>query len=223
MGALILWDLSHSVGAVPMEMDRWGVDLAVGCTYKYINGGPGAPAFLYVRSDLQEEAISPIWGWFGQRSPFDFDLEYKPAEGIKRFLVGTPPIISLLGMESALDLVLDAGINRIRLKSVRLTSYLVYLVDTVLVPLGFVLGSPRDPARRGSHVSIRHPEGYRINRALIEEMRVLPDFREPDNIRLGLAPLYTSFAEVWEAVDRIRRVVEEERYLRYPAERLPVT
>ena len=223
VGALVLWDLSHSVGAVPMEMDRWGVDLAVGCTYKYINGGPGAPAFLYVRSDLQEEAISPIWGWFGQRSPFDFDLEYKPAEGIKRFLVGTPPIISLLGMESALDFVLDAGINRIRLKSVRLTSYLVYLVDTVLVPLGFVLGSPRDPARRGSHVSIRHPEGYRINRALIEEMRVLPDFREPDNIRLGLAPLYTSFAEVWEAVDRIRRVVEEERYLRYPAERLPVT
>jgi len=223
VGALVLWDLSHSVGAVPMEMDRWGVDLAVGCTYKYINGGPGAPAFLYVRSDLQEEAISPIWGWFGQRSPFDFDLEYKPAEGIKRFLVGTPPIISLLGMESALDLVLDAGINRIRRKSVRLTSYLVYLVDTVLGPFGFVLGSPRDPARRGSHVSIRHPEGYRINRALIEEMRVLPDFREPDNIRLGLAPLYTSFAEVWEAVDRMRRVVQEERYLRYPAERLPVT
>ncbi len=223
VGALVLWDLSHSVGAVPVELDRWGVDLAVGCTYKYINGGPGAPAFLYVRSDLQEEAISPIWGWFGQRSPFDFDLEYKPAEGIKRFLVGTPPIISLLGMESALDLVLDAGINRIRRKSVRLTSYLVYLVDTVLGPFGFVLGSPRDPARRGSHVSIRHPEGYRINRALIEEMRVLPDFREPDNIRLDLAPLYTSFAEVWEAVDRIRRVVEEERYLWYPAKRLPVT
>jgi len=223
VGALVLWDLSHSVGAVPVELDRWGVDLAVGCTYKYLNGGPGAPAFLYVRSDLQDEAISPIWGWFGQRSPFDFDLEYKPAEGIKRFLVGTPPIISLLGMESALDLVLDAGINRIRRKSVRLTSYLVYLVDTVLGPFGFVLGSPRDPARRGSHVSIRHPEGYRINRALIEEMGVLPDFREPDNIRLGLAPLYTSFAEVWEAVDRIRRVLEEERYLRYPAKRLPVT
>ena len=110
-----------------------------------------------------------------------------------------------------------------RLKSVRLTSYLVYLADTVLAPLGFGLGSPRDPARRGSHVSVRHPEGYRINRALIEEMQVLPDFREPDNIRLGLAPLYTSFAEVWEAVDRIRRVVEEGRYLRYPAERLPVT
>jgi kynureninase len=223
VGALVLWDLSHSVGAVPVELDRWGVDLAVGCTYKYLNGGPGAPAFLYVRRDLQEETLSPIWGWFGQRSPFDFDLEYEATEGVGRFLVGTPPILSLLAMESALDLLLEAGVGRIRHKSVRLTSYLVYLVDTVLAPLGFALGSPRDPARRGSHVSIRHPEGYRINRALIEEMGVLPDFREPDNIRLGLVPLYTSFAEVWEAVDRIRQVVEEERYLRYPAERLPVT
>ena len=223
VGALVLWDLSHSVGAVPVKLDRWGVDLAVGCTYKYLNGGPGAPAFLYVRRDLQEEALSPIWGWFGQRSPFDFDLEYEATEGVGRFLVGTPPILSLLAMESALDLLLEAGLERIRRKSVRLTSYLVYLVDTVLAPLGFVLGSPRDPARRGSHVSIRHPEGYRINRALIEEMGVLPDFREPDNIRLGLVPLYTSFAEVWEAVDRIRQVVEEERYLRHPAERLPVT
>jgi kynureninase len=223
VGALVLWDLSHSVGAVPVELDRWGVDLAIGCTYKYLNGGPGAPAFLYVRRDLQEETLSPIWGWFGQRSPFAFDLEYEPAEGIARFLVGTPPILSLLAMESALDLLLEAGIERIRRKSVRLTSHLVYLVDTVLSPLGLVLGSPWDPARRGSHVSIRHPEGYRINRALIEEMGVLPDFREPDNIRLGLAPLYTSFAEVWEAVDRIRRVVEEELYLHYPATRLPVT
>lgn len=223
VGALVLWDLSHSVGAVPVELDRWSVDMAVGCTYKYLNGGPGAPAFLYVRRSLQEEAPSPIWGWFGQRSPFDFDLDYEPMEGVTRFLVGTPPVLSLLAMESALDLLLEAGVERIRRKSVRLTSYLVYLVDTVLAPLGFALGSPRDPARRGSHVSVRHPEGYRINRALIEEMKVLPDFRQPDNIRLGLPPLYTSFADVWGAVDRIRRAVEEERYLHYPTERLPVT
>jgi kynureninase len=222
-GALVLWDLSHSVGAVPIELDRWGVDLAVGCTYKYLNGGPGAPAFLYVRRDLQAEALSPIWGWFGQRSPFAFGLEYTPADGMARFLVGTPPILSLLALEPAVDLVLEAGMERLRRKSVRLTSYLVYLADTILTPLGFALGSPRDPARRGSHVSLRHPEAYRLNRALIEEMNVLPDFREPDNIRLGLAPLYTSFSEVWEAVDRLRRVVEEGRYLRYPAERLPVT
>jgi kynureninase len=222
-GALVLWDLSHSVGAVPVELDRWRADLAVGCTYKYLNGGPGAPAFLYVRRDLQDRVLSPIWGWFGQRAPFAFDLDYKAAAGVGRFLVGTPPVLSLLAMESALDPVLEVGLDRIRRKSVRQTSYLVDLVDTVLASLGFALGSPRDPDRRGSHVSIRHLEGYRINRALIEEMDVLPDFREPDNIRLGLAPLYTSFVDVWQAVDRIRRAVEEERYLRYSTERQAVT
>jgi len=222
-GALVLWDLSHSVGAVPAELDEWQVDFAVGCTYKYLNGGPGAPAFLYLRRKLQEGTLSPIWGWFGQKSPFAFDLEYTPAIGIKRFLVGSPPILSLSAMEAAVDLVLEAGIDRIRRKSVDLTSYLIYLFDTFLAPLGFTLGSPRQADRRGSHISIRHPEGYRINRALIEEMNVLPDFREPDNIRLGLAPLYTSFADVWELVDRIRRVMEEKRHLKYPQERLPVT
>jgi kynureninase len=205
------------------SLDRWGVDLAVGCTYKYLNGGPGSPAFLYVRADLQAEALSPIWGWFGQRAPFAFDLDYEPTEGVNRFLAGTPPVLSLLAMEPSLDLLLEAGIDRIRDKSVRLTAYLVYLVDRVLSPWDFTLGSPRDPARRGSHVSIRHPQGYRINRALIEEMNVLPDFREPDNIRLGLSPLYTSFTEVWEAVDRFRQVMAQQRYRQYPAARLPVT
>jgi kynureninase len=208
---------------VPIELDRWRADLAVGCTYKYLNGGPASPAFLYVRRDLQERLLSPIWGWFGQRSPFDFALHYEPAPGIKRFLAGSPPIVSMLAVEPALELIAGAGIERIREKSVKLTSYLVGLADQLLVPLGFSLGSPRDPARRGSHVSLRHPEGYRINRALIEEMGVLPDFREPDNLRFGLSPLYTSFVDVWTAVDRIRRVVEERRFERYPAERLPVT
>jgi len=199
------------------------VDLAVGCTYKYLNGGPGAPAFLYVRQEHQDAALSPIWGWWGQRSPFAFDLSHQPTEGVNRFLVGSTPILSLLAMEAALGVTLQAGIQAIREKSEVQTSYLVYLVETVLVPLGFALGSPAEPERRGSHVSIRHPEGYRINRALIEEMEVLPDFREPDNIRLGLAPLYTSFAEVWEAVDRIRRTVEGGLYARYPSERQTVT
>jgi len=223
VGALVLWDLSHSVGVVPIDLRGWGADLAVGCSYKYLNGGPGAPAFLYVRRGLQERAQSPIWGWFGQRAPFGFDLDYEPAEGVTRFLAGTPPVLSLIALEPALELVLEAGIERIRAKSVSLTSYLVDLVDAVLAPLGFQLGSPRDAARRGSHVSIRHAEGYRINRALIEEMQVLPDFREPDNIRLGLAPLYTSFSDVWEAVDRLRRVVQEGRYRRYGPDRLQVT
>jgi kynureninase len=222
-GALVLWDLSHSAGAVPVELDRCRVDLAVGCTYKYLNGGPGAPAFLYVRRELQERLLSPIWGWFGERAPFAFEIAYQPAAGLGRFLAGTPPILSLLATEASLDLLLDVGIAPIRQKSIALGEYLIALFDAVLAPLGFSLGSPRDSARRGSHVSIRHPQGYQVNRALIDELGVLPDFREPDNIRLGLAPLYTSFTDVWEAVDRIRRAVIEGHYQRYSAERSAVT
>lgn len=223
VGALVLWDMGHSAGVVPAQLDAWGVDLAVGCTYKYLNGGPGSPAFLYVCRELQAEALSPVWGWFGQRMPFDFALEYDPAPGVARFQAGTPPMLSLLALEPALDMVERAGVAAIRAKSLALTSFLVDLVDAVLAPLGFSLGSPRNPERRGSHVSIRHPDGYRICRALIEERAVLPDFRSPDTIRLGLAPLYTSFSEVVQAVGRIRQVVEQGRHLRYPRERLDVT
>ncbi|MBU2611717.1 MAG: aminotransferase class V-fold PLP-dependent enzyme, partial [Chloroflexi bacterium] len=222
-GALVLWDLSHSAGAVPIELDACHADIAVGCTYKYLNGGPGSQAFLYVRRDLQEKIVSPIWGWWGQEKPFAFDIDYVPAAGIARFLSGSQGILSLLAMEAALDPLLEAGMERIRRKSALLTEYMIYLADTILAPLGFSLGTPRDPERRGSHVSLRHPEGYRINRALIKEMNLIPDFREPDNIRLGLAPLYTTFGEVWKGVDRIRRVVEERRFGKYPKERLTVT
>jgi kynureninase len=222
-GAMVLWDLSHAAGAVPVNLDQWGVDFAIGCTYKYLNGGPGAPAFIYVRKKLQDKALSPIWGWFGQKSPFAFDIDYEPAKGIHRFLVGTPPILSLSALEPAVDILIEAGIEDIRSKSIQLTSYLVYLFDELLVPLGFTLGSPRSPIMRGAHVSLQHKEGYRINRALIEEMDVIPDFREPENIRLGLAPLYTSYNDVWELVDRIRRVIEEERYAKYSSRRTEVT
>jgi kynureninase len=222
-GALVLWDLSHSVGALPIELDRCNTDFAIGCTYKYLNGGPGAPAFLYVNKSLQEKITSPIWGWWGQDQPFAFGLDYSPAPGINRFLAGTQPMLSLLTMEAALDPILEAGMEAIRLKSVSMTEYASFLTDTLLAPLGFTLGSPRDPARRGSHLSIRHAEGYRINRALIDEMNVIPDFREPDNIRLGFAPLYTSFVEVWEGFDRIRKVVVEKRFQKYPQQRLMVT
>jgi kynureninase len=222
-GALVLWDLCHSVGAVPVELDAWGADFAIGCTYKYLNGGPGSPAFLYVRHELQDQVLSPIWGWWGQQAPFAFGQDYTPAPGVARFLAGTQPMLSLLAMEAGLDDLLAAGMPAIRRKSLQLTEYLISLAEARLVPLGFHIGTPRDPERRGSHVSLRHPEGYRINRALIEEMNVLPDFREPDNIRLGLAPLYNSFEEVWEGVERIRRTVEEQRYLKYPPARLNVT
>ncbi len=203
-GALMLWDLCHSVGALPVELDAWGADLAVGCTYKYLNGGPGAPAFLYVRREHQEQLHQPIWGWFGERQPFTFELDFSPAKGMAQYLVSSPPILSALAMEASLDIILQAGIGRIRRKSVAQTSYLIELFDARLAPLGFALGTPRDSESRGSHVSIRHPEGYRINRALIEEMDLIPDFREPDNIRLGIAPLYTSFTDIYEAVERIR-------------------
>jgi kynureninase len=223
VGAMSLVDLSHSVGVLPIKLDRWGVDLAVGCTYKYLNGGPGSPAFLYVSKELLTQVLSPIWGWFGQDKPFDFELEYRAVDGIRRFLVGSPSILYLMGLEPALDIIQSAGIERIRSKSTQLTAYLIYLVQEELEPLGFRLGTPLDPEKRGSHISLRHPEGYRINRALIEEMSVLPDFREPDYLRLGLAPLYTSFFDVWEAVRRIKQVVSEERYRKYPKERLRIT
>ncbi|HSL44979.1 MAG TPA: kynureninase [Anaerolineales bacterium] len=222
-GALVLWDLSHSAGAVPIELDQCNVDFAIGCTYKYLNGGPGAPAFLYVSKRIQNDAISPIWGWWGQSNPFEFDLNYEPAPGVQRFMVGTAPMLSLLAMEEALSPLLAAGMEALRAKSIRMTDYASFLTDHLLAPLGFSLGSPRDSAKRGSHISIRHEEGYRINRAMIEEMSVIPDFRAPDNIRLGFAPLYLSFTDIWEGFDRIRRVVEEKRYEKYPKRKLTVT
>ncbi len=222
-GALVLWDLSHSAGAVPIELDKCNVDFAIGCTYKYLNGGPGAPAFLYVNKSLQDKVTSPIWGWWGQSQPFEFDLNYQPAPGVQRFLAGTAPMLSTLAMEEALTPLLEAGMEALRAKSILMTDYASFLTDSLLAPLGFSLGSPRDSARRGSHVSLRHPEGYRINRALIEELNVIPDFREPDNIRLGFAPLYVSFTDIWEGFDRIRKVMEEKRYEKYPKQRLVVT
>ena len=222
-GALVLWDLSHSAGAVPIELDNCDVDFAIGCTYKYLNGGPGAPAFLYVNRRIQNDVTSPIWGWWGQKHPFEFDLNYEPAPGVQRFLAGTAPMLSTIAMEEALAPMLEAGMDALRLKSILMTDYAAYLTDHLLRPLGFSLGSPRDSARRGSHISIRHEEGYRINRAMIEEMNVIPDFRAPDNIRLGFAPLYTSFTDTWEGFDRIRRVVEEKRYENYPKQKLTVT
>jgi kynureninase len=221
--ALVLWDLSHSAGAVPVELDKSEADLAIGCTYKYLNGGPGAPAFLYVNKRLQENVTSPIWGWWGQKDPFEFDLEYQPAPGVQRFLAGTAPMLSTLAMEEALTPLLQAGMKAIRDKSVLMTDYACYLTDEWLEPLGFSLGSPRDSARRGSHISIRHEDGYRINRTMIEDMNVIPDFRAPDNIRLGFAPLYISFTDIREGFDRIRKVVEKKLYEKYPKQKLTVT
>jgi kynureninase len=222
-GALVLWDLSHSVGSIPVHLNDCNADLAVGCTYKYLNGGPGAPAFLYVRRDLQEQMQNPIQGWFGQKNQFAMDFEYAPAPGMARFLVGTPPMLSLLAIESGVDILLEAGIENVRAKSIAQTEYFIALYDAWLKPLGFTLNSPRDANLRGSHVSLGHPEGLRIARALIEEMRVIPDFRPPDNIRCGIAPLYTTFTDIYRAMERMRRVMQEKLYAKYPRERPGVT
>jgi kynureninase len=167
--------------------------------------------------------LSPIWGWFGQKEQFDMALNYRPAPGLTRFLAGTPTILSQSAVEPSVDLILEAGIDRLREKSVRQTEYLIGLWEETLRPLGVKLNSPRDATRRGSHVSLGHPEGLRIDRALIEEMDVIPDFRYPDNIRFGIAPLYTSFADIHEAMARLRRVLEERLFEKYPKERPDVT
>jgi len=207
--------LSHSAGVLPIDRQEAEADLAVGCTYKYLNGGPGAPAFLYIRRDWQEKLENPISGWMGRKDMFAFDLNYEPAPGLRRFITGTPPILSLSAVEPGVDLIIAAGIQPLRAKSLRLSQYLLDLWQDVLAPLGFKLNSPREARVRGSHISLGHAEGYRIDQALIEEMNVLPDFRAPDNIRLGLVPLYTSFEDVHTAVSRLYTVVSEKRYEKY--------
>lgn len=207
-GALVLWDCSHSAGVMPIDFGGADVDLAVGCTYKYLNGGPGSPAFLYVRSDLQVRLDNPITAWWGHAEPFSFDLEFGPVEGIRRFHTGTMPILSLAPVEAGIRAVLEAGTDQIRHKSVALTEFLIEQWETHLAKHGFDLASPRDSKWRGSHVSVSHPEGWAMNQAMIRVGRVLPDFRRPDRIRLGLSPLYTSFVEIHTAVQRMKRLFE---------------
>lgn len=226
-GAMVLWDLSHSAGVVPLKLHNWNVDMAVGCTYKYLNGGPGAPAFLYVRNNLHEKLHSPIQGWFGASNPFDFSLDFQPAAGIRRFLAGTPPVISLSATELGLDIILEVGIPAIRDKSIRLSDFLIGFWKDRLSPLGFVLKTPLLQEHRGSHVSFAHPEAFRIVKALIDKeilgYSVVPDFREPDIIRLGLAPLYNTFTEIARAVYKLEYIAGEQIYRKYPLTREDVT
>lgn len=223
VGALALWDLSHSAGAVPVDLRSAGADLAVGCGYKYLNGGPGAPAFLFVRQELQSDLIQPIWGWLGHAEPFAFEPIYRPAQGIGQFVSGTPPILSLLPVECGVDLLLEAGMDRLVEKSRRQTEFLIEMADALLVPLGFRMASPRDPGQRGSHVALAHPEGLAIDLALIHEANVIPDFRAPDVVRFGIAPLYNTFMDIAEAMLRTREVVERDVHRRYRNHAVKVT
>jgi kynureninase len=204
-GALALWDLSHAAGSVPIGLQAGGADLAVGCTYKYLDAGPGAPAFLYVRSEHQATLRNPIQGWFGQRDQFAMGHGYQPVPGVGAWLTGTPAILGLTAVEEGVRLVAEAGIEAIRAKGMALTSYAVDLLDAKLAPLGFSLGSPRDPRRRGAHIAVRHARAEELCAALLAE-GVVTDYRAPDSIRLGLSPLSTSFGDAWTAIDRLARL-----------------
>ncbi len=206
-GALVLWDLAHSAGAVEVELDAYGADLAVGCGYKYLNGGPGAPAFAFVARRHHEALETPLWGWMGHAAAFDFDTTYKPAPGVKRLRVGTPPILSLAALECGVETIAAIGVERLRAKSVALTELFMALVDQQCGGYGFELVSPEEASRRGSQVSYRHPDGYAIMQALIAG-DVIGDFRAPDILRFGLAPAYIRHADVWDAVAALRGIME---------------
>jgi kynureninase len=200
-GALVLWDLCHSVGVVPVELDAWGVDLAVGCSYKYLNGGPGAPAWIYVRREHQHLG-QPIQGWLGSEDPFGMGQGYRPAAGIRRFASGTPPIIGMTAIADMIALIGEAGIGAIREKSKMLTQFALEVTDALLAPHGVVLASPRNPAERGSHLTIDHP-AFRQVTARLWDRGVIPDYRNPNGLRLGLSPLSTGFEEVYRGVSAI--------------------
>ena len=206
-GVLVVWDLAHSAGAVPVGLAGAGADFAVGCTYKYLNGGPGSPAFLYVASQWQNKFEQPLSGWWGHAAPFEFSSEYRPANGIARFLCGTQPVVSLAIAEAGIDLMLEAGMANVRGKSIDLTEAFIALIAQECSGLGLALASPRDPLERGSQVSLRHAHGYAIVQALISR-GVIGDYREPGILRFGFAPLYTRFIDVWDAVAALRDLLE---------------
>lgn len=208
-GALMVWDLCHSAGAVPIDLIEADADFAVGCTYKYLNGGPGSPAFIWVSPKHVDAAAQPLSGWWGHRAPFAMTPEYVPAAGIRKFLVGTQPIISMATMEIGIDIALRADSRMLRAKSLALTDLFIRLVDERLARHPLELVTPREQARRGSQVSLRHPDGFAIVQALISR-GVIGDYREPGTLRFGFAALYNTFTEVWDAVDTLREVLDDE-------------
>ncbi len=206
-GALAVWDLSHSAGALPVNLNQAGADYAVGCTYKFLNGGPGAPAYLWVAPRLLDEFRQPLSGWWGHAAPFDMEPTYRPAASISRALAGTQPIISMALVECGLDVFARTSIEALRAKSLALTDLLIELVQERCAGHGLLIVTPRDHHRRGSQVSIEHPEGFAVMRALIER-GVIGDYREPRLMRFGVAPLYIGFADIWDAVEALRDVLD---------------
>lgn len=206
-GALAIWDLCHSAGAMPVDLNGAGADFAVGCTYKYLNGGPGSPAFLFAAERHQGQALQPVTGWWGHAAPFAFEPGYRPQRDIRQFLIGTQPILSMALVETGIDIHLAADMAAIRAKSMALTDLFIRLVEERCAGHGFTLASPREAAARGSQVSFAHVEGYPIMRALIAA-DVIGDFRAPDTVRFGFTPLYVRFVDVWDAVDRLVAIMD---------------
>jgi len=211
VGSLVVWDLSHSAGAVPVDLAAADADLAVGCGYKYLNGGPGAPGFAFVASRLHDAIRSPIQGWMGHADPFALEPAYRPAPGIARLLCGTPPILSVAALQAGVAVIAEAGIAALRRKSVALTDLFLGLVERECAGWGLSVASPTDPSRRGAQVSLRHAEAYPIVQALIRD-GVVADFRAPDLLRFGFAPAFVRYVDVWDAVARLRSILAERRW-----------
>ena len=212
-GAHILWDASHAVGALDLQFDQWGVQLAVGCTYKYCNSGPGSPAWMYINSKIQDSLSTPIDGWFGQRDQFSMGPEFDRAPGMRGFQIASPSIIGLTCVDTSTEIIAEAGMAAIEAKCAQGTDLMVELFDEWLAPLGFGLETPRDASLRGGHLSLTHPDAARIAQALREFSNVIPDFRKPQTIRVAISPLYNSFEEIYTGFDRIRDLVQSGKYM----------
>jgi kynureninase len=205
-GALIVWDLSHSVGSVVVELDKWNVDIAVGCSYKYLCGGPGAPAWAYVRKDLQTQIEQPIQGWWGTKNMFLMGPGYDPENDLRRFITGTTPVVGMQAMIDPVELIGEVTIEAVRAKSLLLTQFVIDYTDEVLAPLGVTVATPRDRARRGGHVTLNHPDMREVN-ALLWKEDIIPDYRDPHGLRIGLSPLTTSFEEVFLGMERVKETL----------------
>lgn len=225
--SILVWDLSHAVGAVTIDLKETATKIAVGCSYKYMNGGPGAPAFLFIQKALQRKLANPIQGWFGHKNPFAFESDYHPNQGIDRFASGTPPILSLQAMEAGVDLTLKAGIKNIRKKSVFQSEFFLEGVREKLLPLGYQLESPTDPECRGSHVTLSHPASWQICQGLLQgtpkDSKIIPDFRPPHFIRFAMTPLYTRFEELQKVIFRLESIVLTKEYQKFKTNKPRVT
>lgn len=221
-GALMLWDLSHSVGSVPIQLDAHDVDLATGCTYKYVNGGPGSPAFAYMNARLLGSMPQPIWGWFGQREQFAMGGDYDPVPTVGQLQIGTPQVLQIAGLESSVALLAEAGIGALREKGVALTELIIALADEWLTAFGVRVASPRTATTRGSHIVLEHPAAWQLCQALIAR-NVIPDYRNPNRVRIGPAPIYTRYVDVWDAMDRLRSILESGEWEQFDSEPSRVT